>query len=225
MSKELLKRILSSLILIPIVFFFIIKGSIFFNLLIALVLLITLYEWHHLSLKKVYYLPGFIFIFFSFYTVYFFRDAGVSNYSFFWLIFLTCIGTDIGGYIFGKIFKGPKLTKISPNKTYAGMLGGFILSLIISICFIKFIYLSLFKLEYPYTTITKADEGIGLQTVLLVLSISFISQVGDLIISFFKRKLKIKNTGQIIPGHGGVLDRIDGMIFAFPYMYILLKII
>ena len=98
---------------------------------------------------------------------------------------MTCIGTDIGGYIFGKIFKGPKLTKISPNKTYAGMLGGFILSLIISICFIKFIYLSLFKLEYPYTTITKADEGIGLQTVLLVLSISFISQVGDLIISFF----------------------------------------
>ena len=211
MNKELFTRILSSLIILPIVFFFIIKGSIFFNFFILVILLITLFEWHYLSLKKVYYLPGFVFIFLSFYTFYFLRNEG--DYIFFLLILLTCIATDVGGYIFGKILKGPKLTKISPNKTYAGMFGGFILSFVLA--FIYFNNLTFFSLA-------EFDGEIGVQIMTTVLSISLISQVGDLIISFFKRKSKIKNTGKILPGHGGILDRIDGMIFAFPYAFILM---
>ncbi len=214
MNNELLTRILSSLVIIPIVSFFIIKGSIFFNFFILVLLFITLYEWHYLSVKKVYYLPGIMFVFFSLYTFYILRNE--EDYTFFWLIFLICIATDLGGYIFGKILKGPKLTKISPNKTYAGMLGGFLLSIIFANIYLN--NLTFFSLE-------NTDKEMGVKIMFIVLSISFISQVGDLIISFFKRKSKIKNTGKIIPGHGGILDRIDGMIFAFPYSFILIKIV
>ena len=206
MNNEFIKRILSSVELISITLFSIIKGLIFFNIFVLLALLIILYEWHRLSLNKVYYLPGFIFIFFSLYTFYYFRVEG--EYNFFLLILLTCISTDIGGYVFGKVFKGPKLTKISPNKTYSGMFGSFLLSLILAIIYLYFVGIK-------FST----------QVIIFILLISFVSQVGDLIISFFKRKSKIKHTGKILPGHGGLLDRIDGMIFAFPFMYILLKII
>ena len=213
MNKELFKRILSSLILLPIVLFFIIKGAILFNFFILVLLLISLYEWHYLSLRKVYYLPGFIFIFFSFYSFYFLRNE--SDLSYFLLILLTCIATDVGGYIFGKLLKGPKLTKISPNKTYSGVLGGFVLSIILMKLYLN--NLSFFSLD-------EINSEIELKIIFIVLSVSFISQIGDLIISFFKRKLKIKNTGKVIPGHGGLLDRVDGMIFAFPYALILTKI-
>ena len=214
MNKEFEKRLLSSILLIPIALFFIIKGSIYLNFFISLMLLITLYEWHHLSLKKVYYLPGFIFIIFSFYTFYFLRNEG--DYPFFLLILLTCVATDVGGYIFGKIFKGPKITKISPNKTYAGMMGSFLLSII---------FVSIYFNNLTFLSLADSNKEMGIQIMYIVLSISFISQVGDLIISLFKRKLKIKNTGKIIPGHGGLLDRIDGMIFAFPFAFILTKIV
>tara|TARA_Y100000992_G_scaffold254072_1_gene186865 strand:+ start:105 stop:749 length:645 start_codon:yes stop_codon:yes gene_type:complete len=214
MNKEFFIRILSSLILIPFILFFILKGSIFFKIFVLVFFLTTLYEWHYLSFNKIYYLPGFVFIFFSFYTFYILRNEG--DYIFFWLILLTCISTDIGGYIFGKILKGPKLTKISPNKTFAGMLGGFLLSFIAA-------YLYFYNLTF--LSISDFDRQIGLKIMTIVLSISFVSQIGDLIISFFKRKARIKNTGKIIPGHGGILDRIDGMIFAFPYAFLLIKIV
>jgi phosphatidate cytidylyltransferase len=113
------------------------------------------------------------------------------------------VATDIGGYIFGKLFKGPKLTKLSPNKTYAGMIGGFFLSLI---------FLS-FSLQYFEMTFT-------INWLFFALLVSSVSQLGDIIISYFKRLSKIKDTGKIIPGHGGLLDRVDGMIFAFPFSYI-----
>ena len=138
-----------------------------------------------------------------------------SDLSYFLLILLTCIATDVGGYIFGKLLKGPKLTKISPNKTYSGVLGGFVLSIILMKLYLN--NLSFFSLD-------EINSEIELKIIFIVLSVSFISQIGDLIISFFKRKLKIKNTGKVIPGHGGLLDRVDGMIFAFPYALILTKI-
>ena len=210
MVDELKKRILSSILLVPLLFFFILKGSIYFNFLLFIIVLITIYEWHFLSFKKIYYLPGLIFIFFSFYSFYFLRNEG--NFAFFILILLTCIFTDIGGYTFGKIFKGPKLTKISPNKTYSGVIGGFLLSTIFSILYIKNIHV--FNLYFN-------NRDLDLQLLIIILFISLISQIGDLVISFFKRKSKIKNTGKIIPGHGGLLDRIDGMIFVFPFMFIL----
>ena len=212
MNKELFIRILSSIILLPLVFFFIIKGSIFFNFFTIIMMLIAAYEWHFLSLRKSYYIPGFIFIIFSFYTFYFFRNE--SNYLLFLIILTTCIATDVGGYVFGKILKGPKLTKISPNKTYAGMLGGFVFSFIT--VYIFFNNLSFFRLA-------KNQQELEFNIIFIVLITSLISQIGDLIISNFKRKSNVKNTGKIIPGHGGLLDRIDGMIFAFPFMFFLIK--
>ena len=163
MSKEFIKRILSSLILIPIALFFILKGSIFFNFFILVVLLITLYEWHLLSLKKNYYLPGFTFIVFSFYTFYFFRND--DDYKTFLLIFIVCVATDIGGYVFGKIFKGPKLGKISPNKTYAGMFGSFLLSIISA---------SIYFNNLSFFFKPKDDGEISIQIMIIVLFISFV---------------------------------------------------
>ena len=214
MNNELLQRILSSLILIPLVFFFVIKGSYFFIFFILIIYSIVLSEWHFLSLKKKYYLPGFIFISFSFYTFYYLRVK--VDYYLFLLVFLTCISTDIGGYIFGKILKGPKITKISPNKSYSRMLGGFSLSIIFLIILTS--YTNLFLL-------IKDESIISMNLFVLVIIISFVSQLGDLTISYFKRKSNIKNTGKILPGHGGFLDRIDGMIFAFPFIYLLIKIL
>jgi phosphatidate cytidylyltransferase len=208
MKKEFIKRLLSSIILIPIAFFFIIKGSFFFTFFIVTCFLITLYEWHMMSKKKTYNIFGFIFLIFSFYSVYFIRNE-LDEYGLliFISIVLVCVSTDIGGYVFGKLFKGPKLTKISPNKTYAGVFGGYFLSII-------FTYI-LFNHSEIFT-----DQFFGEDEFVWVLIISTVSQVGDIIISYFKRLSKIKDTGKLIPGHGGILDRIDGMLFAFPFYFI-----
>ena len=161
-----------------------------------------------MSKKKTYNVFGFIFLIFSFYSVYFIRNE-LDNYGLlnFLFILLVCVSTDIGGYVFGKLFKGPKLTKISPNKTYAGVFGGYFLSIIFTHSLIN--YLELFK-----------DQNFGRDEFIFVLIISTVSQVGDIIVSYFKRLSKIKDTGKLIPGHGGILDRIDGMLFAFPFYFI-----
>ena len=212
MEKELQKRILSSIIAIPLSFFFIIKGSFLFTFFIITIFLATSYEWFMMSKNKSYHHIGYLFLIFSFFTVYSIRnDFGEDgeNLVLFLFIFLICISTDIGGYIFGKIFKGPKLIKISPNKTYSGVLGGYIFSFII--IFFLFEYS-----ELLFNVNTKWLPKVYLHIVI----ISTVSQIGDIIISYFKRLSKIKDTGKIIPGHGGILDRIDGMIFAFPFAYI-----
>ena len=209
MTQEFVKRIISSVVLIAIIIFFIIKGSVFLNLLILFCFLISLYEWYMMRKNNTYYVSGIIFLFVSFYSVFRLTNFEV-DYSYFLFILLICISTDIGGYIFGKFFKGKKLTKISPNKTYSGVLGSFTLSLILSYLFIELTTI------FPYLKFN------SINTLIFILLISLISQVGDIIISYFKRKSKIKNTGNIIPGHGGLLDRIDGMIFAFPFGYLVL---
>ena len=203
MNQELIKRILSSIILIPIALFFIIKGSFLFIFFIGICFAIIVYEWHMMRKKKKYYFLGLLFLFFSFLTIYELRFHSSSDYIILLIITIICVATDIGGYIFGKLFKGPKLTKLSPNKTYAGMIGGFFLSLI---------FLS-FSLQYFEMTFT-------INWLFFALLVSSVSQLGDIIISYFKRLSKIKDTGKIIPGHGGLLDRVDGMIFAFPFSYI-----
>ncbi len=211
MLREFEKRLFSSLILVPIAFLFIYLGSIFFVFFLSFILLITIYEWiRMIKNSEILRIFGIIFLFFSFYTAYYLRE---NILNFFILIIIVCIFTDIGGYIFGKVFKGPKLTKISPNKTYNGVIGSFLISLIAG----------LFYLNYSDNkNILNADQ---LEIFLLILSISLISQIGDLIVSYFKRKNKLKDTGVIIPGHGGMLDRIDGLIFAIPTAYILILII
>ena len=124
MNKELFKRILSSIILIPLSLFIIVNGSYLFNFFILLCLFITLYEWQRMSKNKYYNFFGYLFLFLSIYTCFQLRNIPEKDFLPFLIVTTICILTDIGGYIFGKIFKGPKLTKISPNKTYAGMFGG-----------------------------------------------------------------------------------------------------
>ena len=211
MIKEFEKRIISTIILIPLSFFFIIKGSFLFNFFLIICFFATAFEWHMMTKKKNYYFLGYIFLIFSFYCVYSLRNNFYEQSLIFFLItILICISTDIGGYIFGKIFKGPKLTKISPKKTYSGMVGGYFFSIIIIIFFLDYYYLV-------------SDNSIAYTSkiLIIILLISTISQIGDIIISYFKRLSKVKDTGKLIPGHGGILDRIDGMIFAFPFSYFL----
>jgi len=219
MKQEFIKRIISSIILIPIALFFVIKGSFFFDFFILICFIVTIYEWYMMSKNKPYNFPGFIFIIFSFYTVYYLRNEFYGDYIYFLMILAICIFTDVGGYIFGRTFKGPKLTKISPNKTYSGMFGGYFLSIIfMSLFFINLEFL------FGYTNIEVTGKELSLINFILILVISTASQFGDIIVSYFKRLSKIKDTGKIIPGHGGLLDRIDGMIFAFPTSYLIFKI-
>ena len=124
----------------------------------------------------------------------------------FFLIVSICISTDIGGFFFGKIFKGKKLTKISPNKTYSGLIGSYVLSLLTTTIFFKE-YFELFDL------------------IISTLVISTFSQLGDLTISYLKRKVKIKDTSNILPGHGGFLDRFDGFLLAMPIGYLVYSIL
>ena len=201
MSNEFIKRFLSSIILLPLSFYFIIQGSFFLIFFTVICFIVACFEWHMMSKKKSHNIYGFLFLIFSFYTFY---ELSIELISVFYVIII-CSSTDIGGYVFGKIFKGPKLTKISPKKTYAGMIGGYILSLVSLSLIVSFI-------DYKATLI---------EFFLLTILISTVSQLGDITISYFKRLSKIKNTGKLIPGHGGLLDRIDGMIFAFPIYYII----
>ena len=217
MTHEFIKRIISSLILLPIALFFIIKGSFFFNFFILICFIITSYEWFMMSKNKLYILPGFIFIIFSFYTVYYLRNEFYGDYIYFIMILAICIFTDIGGYIFGKLFKGPKLIKISPNKTYAGMIGGFILSMIAGFIYNENIAIYIYQLK-NLDFLYQIENS---KLLLIILLISAVSQIGDLIISYFKRLEKIKDTGKILPGHGGIFDRIDGLMFVVILSYIL----
>ena len=132
----------------------------------------------------------------------------INRISLFFLLII-CISTDMGGYFFGKLIGGKKLTKISPNKTYSGTLGSFILA---------------FCIGYLFYSLFLNNIFLNTHILLLIFVVSSISQLGDLLISFFKRKAKVKDTGMILPGHGGVLDRIDGILFAIPVGIILLII-
>ena len=142
-----------------------------------------------------------------FFTIYLFLFCSIffllSNFLQFkiiiFILLLGCIASDIGGFIFGKIFKGPKLTRISPNKTIAGSLGSIILTIIVLSCAIYF-----FTNNLSYVVIIIA----------IITSVS--CQIGDLFFSFLKRKAKVKDTGDFLPGHGGILDRLDGILLGVP---------
>ena len=216
MNKELRNRIFSSIIIAPLTIYLIYKGSFIFFFFILLCYFISVYEWTLMSKKKIYFLPGVIFLTFSFINVYLLRynfSNEISLYLFFFVV-ITCIFTDIGGYLFGKVFKGPKLTKISPNKTIAGVIGSYLLP----IFFINFFFNNFFSNFFLNNTYI-----FKINIFILILLVSTVSQIGDLIISYFKRISNINDTGKIIPGHGGILDRIDGMIFAIPFFYLIIK--
>ena len=209
MNNELIKRTFSGVLLFLLSLFVIIEGNNLFNFFIIIIFLISIYEWNKISKIKKFKYPGIVFLIFAFYSIYKIRNGLPGEYVHFIFILLICISTDIGGFVFGKTLKGPKLTKISPNKTYSGVFGSYLFSIVT-------IY---FYLSYNDVTVFYSSFK---EVLILTLLICTISQIGDLIISFFKRLSNIKDTGKLIPGHGGMLDRIDGMIFAFPFSYLLI---
>ena len=142
---------------------------------------------------SLFYLSGLVYLIFAI-------ESEYSNLKIYLLYsILVAIFSDIGGLVCGKIFKGKKLTKISPNKTISGSIGSFIFSLLL----------------IPFFYKNQIDQNL-LSILLITIIISLTSQLGDLLISLLKRKAKVKDTSDLLPGHGGVLDRIDGIIFAIP---------
>ena len=213
MTDSLIKRIFTSLILSIILLTCIFLGKLSWITLVIIASIISYLEFNKLvkiiwnKNKLLIYLINLISIFYLFffsYLAYMLYSAGLNLIIF---ILLICILSDIGGYIIGKSIGGKKLTKISPNKTISGSVGSFIFSLIPIIFF-------LIIFNFTKNTDFKIDNYI--LSIILCLLTSLVSQLGDLFISYFKRKAKIKDTGSILPGHGGILDRIDGMLFALP---------
>ena len=228
MSQNLLKRIITSIILLFLLFFINFSHQYIFILSILLLGVVICIEANNIFLKlissqmvkknplsKTFNPKFFVLNFLTFFYILFvFCNLSYEIHKsegpiFFLYIISICFLTDIGGYVFGKLIGGKKLSKISPNKTISGTIGSFIFSFFPLIIFLNLGYLNL---EFD------------LNNILLCLLVSLISQLGDLFISFFKRKAKIKDTGKLLPGHGGVLDRVDGIIFAIPFVYFLLKL-
>ena len=228
MSQNLLKRLVTSTILLSLLIFINFSHKYIFVLSVLLIGLIICLEANNLFSKIlankypnkdfsanklnikfiILNIIIFCYIFFIFcnfsYEIY--RS---ESPTFFLYVISICVFTDTGGYVFGKIIGGAKLSKISPNKTISGSIGSFILSITPLIIIVNFNYL---------------DLEFNLINIMFCLLISLFSQLGDLFISFLKRKANIKDTGNILPGHGGVLDRVDGIIFAIPFSYFLLKL-
>ena len=220
MAVELGKRIITSIILFLIAIFCILINKFVFALLLIATLFICFNEWRDINYKyfkkkknnnwKYFFVQfvGLIYLFIFLSTSIALRGNNSESILFFIIILCICIFSDIGGYVFGKAIGGKKLTKISPNKTIAGSLGSFIFSLL---------PLLSFNLQ-NYTGVSFEVLSINIA---LCLVVSLFCQLGDLLISYFKRLNKVKDTGTILPGHGGLLDRIDGLIFAIPTVYIL----
>ena len=220
MTKELQKRIFTSFILtfVLVVCLFLNKFSWLILVIVASIIIFLEFNYlvnkiwkkkefskHFIKIICFFYLLLFI------YSAYFVYEIGLLDII---IILSICIFSDIGGYVVGKIIGGKKLIKISPNKTISGTVGSFLFSLIpIGVFFIIYNYTNnnLFNLNEPLMKI-----------IFYSLAISLICQLGDLLISYFKRKAKVKDTGTILPGHGGVLDRIDGIIFGIPFGLLLL---
>ena len=227
MSQNLLKRIITSIILLFLLFFISFSHQNVFIMAILILGIIICVEANSLFskllftkiLKKNSFFDKFNSKFFIFniivFCYIFFIFCGLSyeihkseGAVFFLYIISICFFTDIGGYVVGKTVGGKKLSKISPNKTISGTIGSFLFSIIPLLFLLNIVYLDLTP---------------NFSNILFCLLISLVSQSGDLFISFLKRKAKIKDTGKILPGHGGVLDRLDGIIFAVPFSYLLLK--
>ena len=189
------KRFVVSLLAFPLIYILLYQ-KLLFNLLILIVFLFCLYEWNKIFKKKnpIFFLGLLILLvfLFSLIRIYNFEDY---NLKFLWLILITWL-SDIGGYIFGKLFGGPKLVKISPNKTWAGALGSLILS---QLAFL------IFFLDNSY----KFNVAI----IFIQIFLSIVGQIGDILMSYIKRKNNKKDTSNFIPGHGGFLDRVDGLIW------------
>ena len=230
MTKELQKRVITSVILLILLIIF--NFSKFFGVGLLIAVLFICIEFSELLSKLVG--PGLIKhhryssypeklnlkyltlqILVIFYVLIIFGGSsfelhGRSGNSIFFIFLISiCFFSDIGGYVIGKSIGGKKLTKISPKKTISGSIGSFFFSILPLLLFYNYD-------QYEYS--------LSINNFLFCLIISLVCQLGDLFISYLKRKAKIKNTGSILPGHGGLLDRVDGIILAVPLAYLFVKL-
>ncbi|MBC8306305.1 MAG: phosphatidate cytidylyltransferase [Pelagibacterales bacterium] len=222
MSSELTKRILTSIVLVAIVLNCLFISNYAWLVLLIVVSIISWFEFFNLTikiyknffLKLIFSLLNFSLLFLFAYSAYKVRNESGELIILF--IMLVCIFSDIGGYVVGKNVGGKKLTKISPNKTISGSIGSFLFSLF---------PIGIYALIANATNNVSFKFALEKEVIVGCLIISLISQLGDLIISYFKRLAKVKDTGNILPGHGGILDRIDGIIFTIIIIPFLDKII
>ena len=212
---NLRKRIVTSLIVLPVSIYFIVMGGNYIVSFLYAVLILGNFEVFSVFKRKLSIIFLDIVLVISLLSILFLRnDTFASFFLLIWLIILT-ICSDIGGYVFGKVFKWKKLTKISPKKTLSGAIGSFIFSL-----------LSVFLVGFIFQIMSGLDATFLIKTKYFVLALIFsmVAQIGDLTISYFKRKAKIKDTGTVLPGHGGILDRVDGILVAIPFGIFLISI-
>tara|TARA_B110000263_G_C15147784_1_gene436369 strand:+ start:183 stop:845 length:663 start_codon:yes stop_codon:yes gene_type:complete len=218
MAIELQKRFITSLLLLILL-------ALMFQytyILISTLIIFSVLSWFEFKILicKIFIIDNFFNTFIKFlmstigliYIIFFsfLMFSAFSNYEdkiLFLFSISLCIASDLGGILFGKFFKGKKFTKISPNKTISGVFGSYIIS---------FLFMTIYLLLFN-----------NFETVFLIIItfiVSTISQLGDLLISYLKRKAKVKNTSNLLPGHGGILDRVDGIIFGAPLGFILASI-
>lgn len=206
MKSNLFLRILTSLILVPLIFFFIYLGESYFILLLLLILIIGLYEIFRIKNFFIK-LSISLLLFFFIYCNYKIINLPNGKFVLFYIFLLTCL-SDIGGYVFGRLIGGKKINIISPNKTYSGFLG--------SILFAQLLALYANILNMKFLNNLLFDH-------FFVFFCSILVILGDLLFSFFKRKAGIKDFSSLIPGHGGLFDRIDGLIILTIFIYISLQ--
>ena len=217
MKSELFKRSVSSIFLLILIFVSTLINDYIFLSILFIVLIFSWIEWikiiEKIKFKKIYRIIHIIlFLIYLLMTFIICFNVFVIDKYFFLTILMICVFSDVGGYVFGKTFGGKKLTKISPNKTISGSIGSFVLS-----------YIGFFVIYLYFSNLLFVRLQIE-ALVFIPFFISLICQLGDLFISYYKRKAKIKNTGNLIPGHGGLLDRIDGSIFALPIGFIIISL-
>ena len=244
MTRELRERIITSIVLFTIAVLCISINKEFFMISSIVFGIVCFMEWSKINAKTLmkrnplkYFLiivSGFIYLFIILQiSIFALRGESLESIIFFIIILCICICSDTGGYVFGKIIGGKKLTKISPNKTISGSLGSFIFSLLplfllnfqnyfdsqFNLDFKTYTFFTSYILPIEYETF---NFEISLKNILFCLIISLSCQLGDLFISYFKRLNNVKDAGTILPGHGGLLDRVDGIIFAIPTAFILI---
>ncbi len=212
-SPRLKKRIISASIIIPIVVAGILIGGVPFIILVSLNAAVVMYEWFYLAMRSkhraLFLMAGLFYVLVAFWSCYLIRiDHGI-RYA---LLFVVMIwASDIGGYVFGKSIGGPKMAKtISPNKTWAGFAGAALFPVIAA---------NIFLHSYDYIYGAQTWDGItkiSLAMFVMGAIIGMVGQAGDLMISWFKRHVEVKDTSALIPGHGGLLDRVDAMMLAAP---------
>ena len=218
MNLNLSKRVITSFFLLLILCLSLFVHKYFWLVTLVLVSVIAYIEFQNI-IKKILKIKKNSLILLKFLSVLYLLFFIFSSYSIYKnppivliFILLICICSDTGGFIIGKLIGGQKLTKISPNKTVSGSVGSFIFSLIPTIIFL---------IIFNYTNNENFKINETTYTIILSLFLSLICQLGDLCISYFKRKANVKDTGSILPGHGGILDRVDGAIFVLPTAFIL----